>query len=165
MHYKALIFIHLIIIHMITLTGCLEPSPSYALSKPDRHKPPEQSVSTKDAPGISQPDAHETESKAPKTTKETSKPETQPEDVALKEEPRSKNLQGHININTASPQELQLLPRIGKSISQRIVDYRQKRPFKRVTQLKRVKGIGPTTYKNIAIHLCVDCKTTLRQAK
>jgi competence protein ComEA len=47
-----------------------------------------------------------------------------------------------ININTASEEELQQLPRVGPATSARIVEAR---PYRRVSDLLRVRGIGPRT--------------------
>ena len=54
---------------------------------------------------------------------------------------------GTININTATAAELDRLPKIGPSIAQRIVEYRDAHgPFARIEDLQRVKGIGPSTF-------------------
>jgi comEA protein len=48
-----------------------------------------------------------------------------------------------VNINTASAEQLQLLPGVGKVIAQRIIEYRaQHGQFQHVTDLRQVKGIG-----------------------
>ena len=53
---------------------------------------------------------------------------------------------GRLNVNLASAEELQVLPRIGPALSQRIVDYRQTEgPFVSVEDLDNVSGIGPAT--------------------
>ena len=53
-----------------------------------------------------------------------------------------------ININTASVLELTQLKRIGPTIAQRIVDYREKHgQFELPEDIMKVKGIGPKTFE------------------
>lgn len=61
-----------------------------------------------------------------------------------------------ININTASAAELQLLPRIGPTLSQRIIAEREVEPFVRVDDLQRVHGIGAKTVENLRPLITVD---------
>ena len=52
-----------------------------------------------------------------------------------------------LNINTATPAELQKLPGIGAATANRIVEYRQKNgPFKKVEELMNVRGIGEKSF-------------------
>jgi len=51
--------------------------------------------------------------------------------------------EGKIDLNAATPKQLEALPGIGKEIAQRIVTYRKDvGPFKSVSELTKVKGIG-----------------------
>jgi competence protein ComEA len=55
-----------------------------------------------------------------------------------------------ININTAGVEELAALPRIGPSIAERIIAYRETNgPFKQTTELMNVKGIGEKTFLDL----------------
>ncbi len=61
-----------------------------------------------------------------------------------------------ININTATEDELQLLPAIGTTRARDIVAYREAQgPFERVEDLLAVPGIGPATYERVAPHITV----------
>ncbi len=63
---------------------------------------------------------------------------------------------GVVNINTAGISELVTLPRIGKKIAQRIIDFRKKNGrFKRIEDLMKVKGIGEKTFNRIKKRLKV----------
>ncbi len=52
-----------------------------------------------------------------------------------------------VDINTATPAELEALPGIGPTIAQRIVDYREENgPFEKAADILNVSGIGPATF-------------------
>lgn len=53
-----------------------------------------------------------------------------------------------VDVNHASSEALEELPRVGPAIAKRIVDERNRSgPFRNLEDLKRVKGIGPKTLK------------------
>jgi DNA uptake protein ComE-like DNA-binding protein len=53
---------------------------------------------------------------------------------------------GSIDLNHASVEELQRLPRVGPAMAERIV---AGRPYRTVGQLRRVRGIGDATFRQI----------------
>lgn len=59
-------------------------------------------------------------------------------------------LTGPININTATAAELEALPRIGPSLAERIVKYREEHgPFPNIEAIMNVAGIGPAIFDDI----------------
>ena len=72
-------------------------------------------------------------------------------------------LSGKININTASMEQLEMLPRIGTKTAQSIIEYRtQNGPFKMVETLANVKGIGEKTIKELGSYIVLEGDTTLK---
>lgn len=62
-----------------------------------------------------------------------------------------------VNINTASPAELEALPGIGPAKAKSIVEYRQKNgAFKSVEELKNVKGIGDAVLNKLKAEATVS---------
>ena len=53
---------------------------------------------------------------------------------------------GKININTASKKELTTLKGVGDKIADRIIEYREANPFKKIDDLMNVKGIGQKVF-------------------
>lgn len=73
-----------------------------------------------------------------------------------------KNIAGKLNLNTASEDQLMLLPAIGPSKAERIVTWRKKNgSFKRIADLRRVKGFGYKTFKRLEPFLDIKGDTTL----
>lgn len=71
-------------------------------------------------------------------------------------------VEGVVNINTASIEELALLPGIGEATAQRIVDHRQKNgSFKSPEEIMNVRGIGESTFSKLRANLAVTGATTV----
>src|SRR5258705_12027674 len=71
-------------------------------------------------------------------------------------------LSGVVNVNTASAEELSLLPGVGPSRARAIIELRQQRGgFKRVEDLLEVKGIGESSLAKLKPYLAVEGKSTL----
>ena len=69
-----------------------------------------------------------------------------------------------VNINTAAVTELQLLPRVGPALAQRIVEFRTANgPFKAPEELVRVKGIGEKSFALLKPYVAISGNTTLKE--
>lgn len=70
---------------------------------------------------------------------------------------------GKVNINTATAEQLTLLPRVGTVVAERIVQFRDKNGrFKKAEELLLVSGIGDRTFDLIKPYVSLDGETTLR---
>ncbi|HYU43101.1 MAG TPA: helix-hairpin-helix domain-containing protein [Vicinamibacteria bacterium] len=67
---------------------------------------------------------------------------------------------GKVNINTATAQQLTVLPGVGEKLAARIVDYRQKAGgFKNVSEMMNVQGIGEKNLAKIQAFLTTSGET------
>jgi competence protein ComEA len=70
---------------------------------------------------------------------------------------------GVVNINTADSEQLSLLPRVGPTVAQRIVDFRQENGrFQTLEDLMLVRGIGEKTFELIKPHITLEGQTSLK---
>ena len=68
----------------------------------------------------------------------------------------SSNTTGVININEASAEQLQLLPGIGETLSDRIVSYREENgSFQSIEQIMDVSGIGESKFSQIKDYITI----------
>jgi competence protein ComEA len=62
---------------------------------------------------------------------------------------KGEDLAAPINVNRATAAELQRLPGVGPTLSGRIIQVRDRQPFRSVEELRRVPGIGPKTLEHL----------------
>jgi competence protein ComEA len=72
---------------------------------------------------------------------------------------------GVVNVNSATADELALLPGVGPARAQAILEHRKAHgAFKRVEELGEVKGIGDKALERLRPHVTLDGKTTAQPA-
>lgn len=76
-----------------------------------------------------------------------------------------KVLQGQVNLNTASVEELVLLPGIGAKKAEAIAAARTAKPFGSCDELEAIKGIGPKMVEKLKPFCTVSGKTTAQLVK
>lgn len=96
---------------------------------------------------------------APTSAAASTSPSTSPQGAAGAE---TSAPPGQVNLNTASAAELQRLPGVGPARAQAIVERRARRPFRRIQELMRIRGIGRKTFRRLRPMLTLDGPTTLR---
>ena len=75
---------------------------------------------------------------------------------------KSAVLEGKLNVNTATSEQLAMLPGIGEATAKNIMDYRtQNGNFKAVDDLLKVKGIGEKTLEKTKGYVILDGESTL----
>lgn len=73
---------------------------------------------------------------------------------------------GVVNVNSATAEELTLLPGVGPTKAQAIIRYRTEHgAFKRVEDLAAVKGIGEKGLVKLRPHVALEGKTTAQPEK
>lgn len=82
---------------------------------------------------------------------------TTSEDAYTPPKGSSKNEEGRLNINLASPDELTELNGIGEKLAERIVSYRTENgKFTQTEGIMLVPGIGESVYSDIKNDICVE---------
>jgi len=77
---------------------------------------------------------------------------------------KAPGLEGQININMATAEQLVLLPGVGKKTADAIIEYRTKNGnFKAVDDIAKVKGIGAKKLEKIKKYLVLEGETTLKK--
>ena len=73
-----------------------------------------------------------------------------------------KTVTGVVNLNTATASQLDELPGVGEAAVKRILEHRQKTPFKRIEEIVKVKGFGKKKFEKLKPHLAVTGATTIK---
>ena len=69
-----------------------------------------------------------------------------------------------VNVNTASVEQLQLLPHVGPAVAARIVEHREKNgAFKQAEDLMQVRGIGEKSFERLRPYVSTSGATTLSE--
>lgn len=153
---------------VFVLVGC-QPQPTVVEYIPaDCERSPEAWMAGLDAPQHEQATEDSSRpAKPPKPTKAQEDPQPKPEPTTTALKPKaltdtaeaapSEAAPALLDLNQASAAQLEQLPGIGPALAGRIVEYRQRRPFRSVSQLRYVKGIGPSKYS--ALHKLVTTQS------
>ena len=72
-------------------------------------------------------------------------------------------MEGVVNLNGATPEELRLIPGVGPARVRNILAYRRAHPFRTVDELARIKGIGRKTIRHWRMHLAVGGPSTAQR--
>ena len=71
-----------------------------------------------------------------------------------------KELSGVVNVNTATAAQLDLLPGIGAKAAKRIIELRAVKPFVKLEELRKVKGLGPKKLEKMKPFVAFSGSTT-----
>jgi len=100
--------------------------------------------------------------KPPQSRSQLASTATDDGDLLPRARPSKKDVTGKLNLNTATEEQLMLLPTVGPSKAERVVTWRKKNGgFKRTADLRRVKGFGYKTFKRLEPFLDIKGDTTL----
>lgn len=72
---------------------------------------------------------------------------------------------GVVNLNTATPEQLKMLPGVKDKAVAEIVAHRAKYPFSRPEELVKVKGFSKKRYERVKPFIAVHGNTTIRLAE
>lgn len=74
-------------------------------------------------------------------------------------------LEGVINVNEATVEQLMLLPGIGEKKAQEIIETRKVKLFESGEDLLAIKGIGEKMLERLGSHIAFSGKSTLKQVE
>ncbi|MCW5801127.1 MAG: helix-hairpin-helix domain-containing protein [Deltaproteobacteria bacterium] len=136
------------------------PSPSLSSSSPSQSPSSPSSPSSSSSSPSSSPSPSPSSPPSPTGGSATAPPAPTPTNARTAGGKRE--LAGKLNINTATAEQLLLLPTVGPAKAERIIVWRQKNGgFKRTADLRRVKGFGYKTFKRLEPFLAITGDSTL----
>lgn len=75
-------------------------------------------------------------------------------------------IEGKVNINTASEDQIAILPGIGPKLATEVVNYRTNNGnFKSIDEIKKINGIGDKKFEKIKNFIAVEGDTTVKATK
>ncbi len=78
----------------------------------------------------------------------------------------AEQVEGKANINTASAEQLALLPGVGDKLATEITNYRTANGnFKTIDDIKKVNGVGDKKFEKMKNYIAVEGDTTLKSNK
>jgi competence protein ComEA len=84
--------------------------------------------------------------------------------AAAAQDGRSSPAQATVNINTATAEQLQLLPGVGPALAGRIIAFREANgPFEKVDELTAVQGIGDKSIEKLRPYVATSGTTSLTE--
>lgn len=78
---------------------------------------------------------------------------------------KSTTIEGVLNVNTASAEELMLLPGVGAVKASQIIEARSQKPFEEMEDLLIVKGIGEKTIEKWVSYVVFEGDTSIKIAE
>lgn len=79
------------------------------------------------------------------------------EKVAGEQTEKEDTVDGKININTATSQELQVISGIGPARAEDIINYRESNGgFAAISEIQNIKGIGPATFQKMQDQITIE---------
>ncbi len=77
-----------------------------------------------------------------------------------------KEIEGKVNINTATAEQLEQLPGVGSKIAAEIIKYRTENGnFAAVEDIKKVDGVGDKKYNKMKDYIILEGETTIKVTK
>ncbi|HHT9138424.1 MAG: helix-hairpin-helix domain-containing protein [Candidatus Brocadiales bacterium] len=75
-------------------------------------------------------------------------------------------VEGKVNINTATESQIALLPGLGPKLATEVVNYRANNGnFKTIEDIKKVSGVGDKKFEKIKDYVVLEGETTIKSTK